>query len=162
MSFLPAKIATRTIALCVVAAGLITMAGYVSRYVQNQLMAELAQTRTIDKAHEQHLHIDAILDGLRGVAYESLVAGEFGLSRETVNRELEARLAISSTAFTNLDALDLPASIRAPLAEVPDAFDEYAAATKGNCRRLVCRPRQGSGAAAWFQREIFQPRKAAN
>ena len=130
MSFLPAKIATRTIALCVVAAGLITMAGYVSRYVQNELMAELAQTRNIDKAHEQHLHIGAILDGLRGVAYESLVAGEFGLSRETVNRELEARLAISSTAFTNLDALDLPASIRAPLAEVPDAFEEYVTATR--------------------------------
>ena len=130
MSFLPAKIATRTIALCVVAAGLITMAGYVSRYVQNELMEELAQARNIDKAHEQHLHIGAILDGLRGVAYESLVAGEFGLSRETVNRELEARLAISNTAFTNLDALDLPASIRAPLAEVPDAFEEYVTATR--------------------------------
>ncbi len=130
MSFLPKRIVTRSIALCVIAAGLLAMAGYVSRYVQTELLSKLSQTRNIGKAHEQHLYIDMVHDGLRGVVYESLVAGEFALPQEAVSQELEAKLAITNAAFAKLAALDLPAGIRVQLDEVAVASAGYIAATK--------------------------------
>ncbi len=130
MSFLPKRIVTRSIALCVIAAGLLAMAGYVSRYVQTELLSKLSQTRNIGKAHEQHLYIDMVHDGLRSVVYESLVAGEFALPQEAVSQELEAKLAITNAAFAKLAALDLPAGIRVQLDEVAVASAGYIAATK--------------------------------